>query len=97
MPTSIGTSNIKKLAPRWWRRLERSLLIAILPAATMMIQSWPHTPEQENTMLRLNLFIGTGLVALIKGIGMTLADTDDDAYLQLKDFNKKPDEPTNPS
>lgn len=92
MPTTLGTSNIKKLAPRWWRRLERALLIAIFPALTLMIQSWPHKPEDENMMLRINLIISTGMVALVKGIGMMLADADDDAYLQLKDFDKKPED-----
>ena len=96
MPTIISAQGTKRPAPRWWRNLERGLLIALIPSLTLIIQSWG-CPDEKLT-LRINLIVNTGLVAIIKFIGMMLVDPDDNYVSNLPaeekekiaDVNAKP-------
>lgn len=81
MPTIISTQGTKRPAPRWWRNLERGLLLMLIPAATVIIQSWGFA--DENLALKINLVVNTGLTAVIKFIGMMLVDTDDNYVSNL--------------
>jgi hypothetical protein len=74
MATKFSTEGLNRPAPSWWRNLERGLLLIVIPALTVIIQSWEFTDEK--LALKLNLFINTGLVALIKFISMMLVDTE---------------------
>jgi putative effector of murein hydrolase LrgA (UPF0299 family) len=69
---TVSPYNVEKPAPKWWRRLERALLIAFIPAAVMVIQSWSF--KDEVFALRLTLIINVALVGLVKGTGMLLAN-----------------------
>ena len=66
------TIDPKKPAPKGWRRFENAMLLAIIPAATTMVQSWGF--KDETLALRLNLLIAVGLSALIKGVGMLVSN-----------------------
>ncbi|GAO43808.1 hypothetical protein [Flavihumibacter petaseus] len=70
--TTIKTTNVNKPAPRWWRKLERAMLIAFIPAAVTIIQGVKFKDELQAT--KLVLFLNVGVVALIKGTGMILAN-----------------------
>lgn len=88
MPTIISAQGAKRPAPRWWRNLERGLLLMLIPAATVIIQSWGFT--DENLALKINLIVNTGLTAVIKFVGMMLVDPDDNyvSNLAQQDQNK---------
>jgi hypothetical protein len=81
MPTIISSQGTKRPAPRWWRNLERGLLLMLIPAATVIIQSWGFA--DENLSLKINLVVNTGLTAIIKFVGMMLIDTDDNYVSNL--------------
>lgn len=88
MPTIISAQGTKRPAPRWWRNLERGLLLMLIPSATVIIQSWGFT--DENLALKINLIVNTGLTAVIKFIGMMLVDPEDNyvSNLTQQDQNK---------
>lgn len=81
MATKISQQGLNRPAPKWWRNLERGLLLLLIPAATAIIQSWKFS--DEITALKLNLIINTGLTAVIKFIGMMLVDTEDNYVSNL--------------
>lgn len=70
--TTIKLSNTKKPPPKWWRKFELVMLVAVIPAAATIVQNFQF--ENELLATRLNLFISTGLVAAIKAVGMVLAN-----------------------
>jgi hypothetical protein len=80
MATIISSQGASRPAPRWWRNLERGLLLILIPAATAIIQGATHS---STLALQLNLYINTGLVAIIKFIGMMLVDTEDNYVSNL--------------
>lgn len=86
MPTIISAQGTKRPAPRWWRNLERGLLLMLIPAATVIIQSWGF--KDENLALKINLIVNTGLTAVIKFIGMMLVDPDDNYVSNLPEEEK---------
>lgn len=86
MPTIISAQGTKRPAPRWWRNLERGLLLMLIPAATVIIQSWGF--KDENLALKINLIVNTGLTAVIKFIGMMLVDPDDNYVSNLSEEEK---------
>lgn len=88
MPTQISASGATRPAPKWWRNLERGLLLVLIPAAVMVIQSWKFTDELKAT--RIILIVNVLLVAVIKFIGMMLVDPDDNyvSNLTQADQNK---------
>lgn len=81
MPTKISSAGANRPAPRWWRNLERGLLLILIPAATAIIQSVDFGDEKK--ALLLNLIINTGLTAIIKFVGMMLVDTEDNYVSNL--------------
>lgn len=81
MATKLSTEGLSRPAPKGWRNLERVLLLVIIPAATVTIQSWGF--EDEKLALKLNLIINTVLVAVIKAISMFLVDTEDNYVSNL--------------
>lgn len=81
MATKVSVEGLGRPAPRWWRNLERGLLLIVIPAVTVIIQTWGFSDQMLAT--KLNLIINTGLVALIKFIGMMLVDTEDNYVSNL--------------
>lgn len=81
MPTKISAVGAARPAPRWWRNLERGLLMVIIPAAVAIVNSWGF--KNETQALRLTLIINVALVAVIKFIGMMLVDPDDNYISNL--------------
>lgn len=78
--TTVKLSNAQKPAPRWWRKLERAMLIAFIPAAVTIIQGFQF--EDELFATRLMLYVNIGLVAIIKGVGMILANGEEYAQTE---------------
>jgi len=75
MGATFSTGNTGKPAPKWWRKLENGLLMVLIPAIVAMLMGWGFANEAfANKMI---LLINTGAVALIKFIGMMLANGDD--------------------
>ena len=87
MATIISSQGASRPAPKWWRSLERGSLLVLIPAATAIVQG---VFDNDQLALKLNLYINTGLVAVIKFIGMMLVDTDDNyvSNLTQQDQNK---------
>jgi hypothetical protein len=81
MPTIISSQGATRPSPRWWRNLERGMLLMLIPAATVIIQSWGFADEA--LALKINLIVNTGLTAVIKFIGMMLVDTEDNYVSNL--------------
>lgn len=82
MPTKISQQGLHRPAPKWWRNLERGLLLILIPAATVIIQSWDFGGN-EVLKVKWNLGINTGLTAIVKFIGMMLVDTEDNYVSNL--------------
>lgn len=93
MATIISSQGASRPAPRWWRNLERGLLLVLIPAATAIIQGATHS---STLALQLNLYINTGLVAVIKFVGMMLVDTDDNYVSNLSEKDQAKVEVNNP-
>lgn len=81
MGTKISQEGMSRPSPKWWRNLERGLILIVIPALTIIIQSWGFSDEQ--LALKLNLIINTGLGALIKFTGMMLIDPSDNYVSNL--------------
>ena len=64
--------NINKPAPRLYRKFENALLILIIPAVVMVLTNWGF--KDEVLLNRLLLIVNVLLVAIIKGIGMIIAN-----------------------
>lgn len=83
MPTIISSQGASRPSPKWWRNLERGLLLMLIPAATVIIQSWGFA--DQNLALKINLIVNTGLTAVIKFVGMMLVDTEDNYVSNLSE------------
>lgn len=88
MATQLSLQGVGRPAPRWWRNLERGLLMVLIPAIIAVISSWKF--QDEKFALRLTLIINVLLVATIKFIGMTIFDPEDNyvSNLTAVDQNK---------
>lgn len=69
---SVNQNNINNPAPKLWRKIENILLILIIPSVVLVLTNWGF--KNEILLNRLLLIINILLVAVIKGIGMFLAD-----------------------
>ena len=87
MATQFSKQGASRPAPKWWRNLERIMVLVVIPAATYVIQTWGFADEKLT--LRLNLIINVILAAVIKGIGMALIDTDDNYVSNLSDSDQE--------
>jgi hypothetical protein len=75
MGATFSAGNAGKPAPKWWRKLENGLLMVIIPSTVGILMGWGF--KDEAFANKLILLINTGLVALVKFIGMMLANGDD--------------------
>ena len=66
----------------------------LIPAATVIIQSWGF--KNETLALKINLVVNTGLTAVIKFIGMMLVDPDDNYVSNLTQSDQDKVEVNNP-
>lgn len=73
---TISRSNVNYTAPKKWRKIENALLIAILPAIVLVLTNWGFSDEKQ--LNRILLIVSTLLPALIKGIGLILADDEEE-------------------
>lgn len=87
MATRISSQGAIRPAPKWWRNVERGMLLVLIPAATAIIQSWGF--ENELLALKVNLVINTGLTAIIKFAGMMLVDTEDNYVSNLPESEQR--------
>lgn len=81
MPTIISTQGTKRPAPRWWRNFERGMLLVMIPATVLVLQSWKFSDELKAT--RIILIVNVALTAVLKFIGMMLVDTEDNYVSNL--------------
>lgn len=81
MATRISASGATRPAPKWWRSLERGLLLVLIPAAVLVLQSWGFKDELQAT--RIILIVNVALVAVVKFVGMMLVDTEDNYVSNL--------------
>lgn len=72
---TISRSNVNYTAPKKWRKIENALLIAIIPAIVLVLTNWGFSDEKQ--LNRILLIVSTLLPALIKGIGLILADDEE--------------------
>jgi len=72
MSTTIKTSNCNLPAPKYWRKLEDALLMLIIPATVAVLMGWGF--KDEAFLNKILLLVNTLLVAVIKAIGMVLAN-----------------------
>lgn len=86
MPTTFSRKNRHKPAPKNWRKFENGMLMIVIPAATLMIQGWGFQDQALAT--KLNLFVSTGVVALIKFVGVFMANGED--YVPTKPAENEP-------
>lgn len=88
MATQFSSAGASRPGPKWFRNLERALLIVLIPAIVSTIQAWGI--EDEVKTLRLLLIINVVVVAVVKAIGMFLVDTEDNyiSNLSEKDQNR---------
>lgn len=94
MATVISSQGASRPAPRWWRNLERGLLLVIIPAAVAIVSSWGFKDELQAA--RLMLIINVALVAVVKFIGMMLVDTEDNYVSNLTTSDQNKVEVNNP-
>lgn len=80
---TFSTENTNKPAPKWWRKLENGLLMILIPSTVGILMGWGFADEAFAN--KLILLINTGLVALVKFIGMMLANGEE--------YAAKPDAP----
>lgn len=93
MATVISSQGASRPAPKWWRNLERGLLLVLVPSATAIIQG---VYGNDPLAIKLNLYINTGLVAIVKFIGMMLVDTEDNYVSNLPQSEQRQIESVNP-
>ena len=82
MATIISSQGASRPAPKWWRNFERGMLLVMIPATVLVLQSWKFNDELQAT--RIILIVNVAMTALIKFIGMMLVDTDDNYVSNLK-------------
>lgn len=73
--TTFSPANIRKPAPKRWRKFEDGMLTLLIPAAVAIVQGYEFSNELLAT--RTILWINIGLVAVIKFVGMMLANGED--------------------
>lgn len=88
MGATFNAGNTGKPAPKWWRKLENGLLMILIPSTVAILMGWGFKDPSKAD--RVILMINTGLVALIKFVGLMLANGDD--YL-----SNMPSQPVNDS
>lgn len=95
MPTIISSQGATRPAPRWWRNLERVLLLIVAPAAGVIIHGWGFSPE---VVTKADLIVIAVFVPIVKAIGIMLVDPDDNYVSNLpeKEQNKIDDINTPP-
>lgn len=81
MATKISGQGLNRPAPRWWRNFERGMLLVMIPATVLVLQSWKFNDELQAT--RIILIVNVLLTAVIKFIGMMLVDTEDNYVSNL--------------
>lgn len=65
---NFGISQVSSLPPKWWRRLERALLIGVVPAATTFVTQMVSDHETEVHYLTIIGFA----TAILKAFGVFL-------------------------
>lgn len=94
MPTIISAQGASRPAPKWWRNFERGMLLVMIPATVLVLQSWKFDNELKAT--RIILVVNVLLTAVIKFIGMMLVDTEDNYVSNLTPSDQDKVEVNNP-
>lgn len=69
---TFSRKNKNKPAPEFWRKLENVLLMLIIPSVVTVLMGWGF--QDEAMLNKIVLLVNTLLVALIKAIGVFLAN-----------------------
>ena len=69
---TLSRRNRKRPAPRAWRKMEDILLILIIPSVVAVLTQWGF--QDEALLNKILLLVNILLVAIIKAIGMFLAN-----------------------
>jgi len=69
--TKFGVSQVSKVPPMWWRKLERSIIIGVAPAATAFIMQVLPAEQHANVLQYV-----TFAVAMVKSLGIFLGGGD---------------------
>lgn len=94
MATIISSQGATRPAPKWWRNFERGMLLVMIPAVVLVLQSWKFNDELQAT--RIILLVNVVLTAVIKFIGMMLVDTEDNYVSNLTPTDQNKVEVNNP-
>lgn len=65
--TKFGLEQVSSPPPKWWRKLERTILIGLVPAATGFITQIVPAEHQVHALQVLSV-----CVAVVKSLGMLL-------------------------
>lgn len=65
---NFGIDQISSVPPKWWRQIERALLIGVLPATTAFVTQVVVNTEKEIMYLTAISFVA----ALVKSVGLFL-------------------------
>lgn len=76
-------ANSRRPAPKFYRKFENMMIIVLIPAIVFVINDWGFANELKAK--RILLIVGTLLPAVIKGVGMIMANGDD--YVEPKKEN----------
>jgi hypothetical protein len=71
--TNFGLDQVTSIPPKWWRRLERAVLIFVLPATTTFLTIVVTDPDKEVQYLTIITFVA----ALFKSFGIFLGSSED--------------------
>lgn len=69
--TKFGVSQVSNVPPQWWRRLERSVIIGVAPAASAFIMQVLPAEQQVHALQYL-----TFAVAIVKSLGIFLGGSE---------------------
>lgn len=94
MATVISSQGATRPAPKWWRNFERGMLLVMIPATVLVLQSWKFKDELQAT--RIILIVNVAMTAVIKFIGMMLVDTEDNYVSNLTQLDQNKVEVNNP-
>lgn len=84
----LSINNANNPAPKLWRKIENVLLIILIPAIVLVLTNWGF--KDEVFLNRLLLLINVLLVAIVKGIGLFLADEEQKPELFADDGEEEP-------
>lgn len=69
---TVTQKNLNIPAPKFWRKIENALLIILIPSIVLVLTNWGFTDEEQ--LNRILLLVNVLLTAVVKAIGLILAE-----------------------